>query len=133
MTAWIDHIVLNVTDIERSLAFYVDVLGLGPERVDEYRRGAVAFPSVRINDDSIIDLAEPKLWTVNADKVGATNLNHYCLSVDSSQWPALAKRLENAGVEFEAGPATLWGARGDATAYYLRDPDGNLLELRYYG
>ena len=47
----IDHIVLNVPDINRSLAFYMDVLGLEPERLDEFRRGAVRFPSVRISAD----------------------------------------------------------------------------------
>jgi len=39
-----DHIVLNVPDINRSLAFYMDVLGLEPERLDEFRRGEVRFP-----------------------------------------------------------------------------------------
>jgi catechol 2,3-dioxygenase-like lactoylglutathione lyase family enzyme len=39
-----DHIVLNVPDIDRALAFYVDVLGLEPERLDEFRRGEVRFP-----------------------------------------------------------------------------------------
>ena len=39
-----DHIVLNVPDINRSLAFYMDVLGLEPERLDQFRRGEVPFP-----------------------------------------------------------------------------------------
>ena len=44
-----DHIVLNVTDIEASLRFCCDVLGLKAERVDEFRAGKVGFPSVRIS------------------------------------------------------------------------------------
>ena len=44
-----DHIVLNVPDIDRSLAFYMDVLGLEPERLDKFRRGEAPFPSVRIS------------------------------------------------------------------------------------
>ena len=44
-----DHIVLRCSDVEVSLAFYCDELGLEPERVEEWRRGEVLFPSVRIN------------------------------------------------------------------------------------
>ena len=51
-----DHIVLNVPDINRSLAFYMDVLGLEPERLDQFRRGEVRFPSVRVSSDTVIDL-----------------------------------------------------------------------------
>ncbi len=52
----LDHIVLNVSDIDRSLKFYTEVLGLQPERLDEFKAGKVGFPSVRINGDTIIDL-----------------------------------------------------------------------------
>jgi catechol 2,3-dioxygenase-like lactoylglutathione lyase family enzyme len=52
-----DHIVLNVPDINRSLAFYMDVLRLEPERLDQFRRGEVRFPSVRISQDTVIDLS----------------------------------------------------------------------------
>ena len=45
----LDHIVLNVGDIEQSLKFYTEVLGLSGERVDEFKAGKVGFPSVRIN------------------------------------------------------------------------------------
>ena len=59
----LDHIVLNVADVERSLAFYRDVLNLPAERVEAWRRGELRFPSVRVNGGTIIDLvhapAEP--------------------------------------------------------------------------
>ena len=51
-----DHIVLNVPDIDRSLAFYIDVLGLEPERLEEFRQGKVPFPSVRVSAETVIDL-----------------------------------------------------------------------------
>src|SRR3546814_5233666 len=44
-----DHLVLNVSDVRRSLDFYVGTLGLTPERVDEWEAGTVLFPSVRID------------------------------------------------------------------------------------
>ena len=52
----LDHIVLRCADVERTLAWYTDVLGLTPVRLDEWRRGEAPFPSVRINDGTIIDL-----------------------------------------------------------------------------
>ena len=52
----LDHIVLNVADVERSLAFYEGVLGLPAERVEAWRRGELRFPSVRVNEATIIDL-----------------------------------------------------------------------------
>ncbi len=52
----LDHIVLNVGDIDRSLEFYIRVLGLGGERVQEFKQGKIGFPSVRINEHTIVDL-----------------------------------------------------------------------------
>lgn len=134
MNVDLDHIVLAVNDVEVSLAFYLDVLGLAPYRVADWRAGRVLFPSVRLNPSSLIDLFPPELWRGDA-ALGTTheNLNHYCLTIPSSEWPALLQRIEDAGVAFDAGPMTLHGARGDAEAYYLKDPDGIQLEVRHYG
>ena len=44
----------------------------------------------------------------------------------------VARRLAAAGVDIEMGPLMLSGARGDGTSIYVRDPDGNRVELRYY-
>ena len=51
-----DHIVLNVQDMPRVLDFYINVLGLQGERLEEFQQGKVPFPSVRINADTLIDL-----------------------------------------------------------------------------
>ena len=67
----IDHLVINVADVERSLTWYTEMLGLGTERVDEWRSGDVPFPSVRINATSIIDLME-------IERTGR-NVDHFCL------------------------------------------------------
>jgi extradiol dioxygenase family protein len=128
----LDHIVLNVRDVERALRFYMDVVGLAPERVDEYRAKAAPFPSVRINDDTLIDLMPPELWGGGEPGEPRTNVDHFCLAVDAPSWPALERRLAQAGVEYELGPITLWGAHGNGTAVYIRDSEGNRVELRYY-
>ena len=118
----IDHVVLNVADVERSLAFYCGELGLAPERVDEWRRGEILFPSVRVDADTIIDLLAVPRTGENAD--------HLCLVVEPLDLDAL-----KASGRFEVvdGPATRFGARGNGTSLYVKDPDGNTVELRYYG
>lgn len=130
----LDHIVLAVRDIDAMLGFYIDVVGLAPHRVDEYRGGAALFPCVRIHEGTLIDLLPPALWNFGEDAAGTHhNLNHFCLALETHEWEPLLARLAAAGVEIEAGPMTLSGARGDGTSVYVRDPDGNRVELRHYG
>jgi catechol 2,3-dioxygenase-like lactoylglutathione lyase family enzyme len=118
----LDHIVLDVADVERSLAFYCGELGLAPERVDEWRRGEILFPSVRVDATTIIDL-------LAAPRTG-DNVDHVCLVVEPVDLEAV-----KASGRFEVvdGPATRFGARGDGTSLYVKDPDGNTVELRHYG
>jgi catechol 2,3-dioxygenase-like lactoylglutathione lyase family enzyme len=118
----LDHIVLNVADVERSLAFYRDHLGLEPVRVDEWRRGEVPFPSVRVNEGTILDLLDTPRSGENAD--------HFCLVIDPVDLEAV-----KASGDFEVvdGPGRRFGARGEGTSLYVRDPDGNVVELRHYG
>jgi glyoxylase I family protein len=129
----LDHIVLAVRDMDAMLRFYIDVIGLAPHRVDEYRAGTALFPCARIHDSTLIDLLPPALWNTG-DEAARTfpNLNHFCLAMEPVEWEPMLARLASAGVEIEAGPMTLSGARGDGTSVYIRDPDGNRVELRYY-
>jgi cytokinin dehydrogenase len=124
----LDHIVLNVADVERSLEFYEGCLGLPAERVAQWRRGALPFPSVRINEATIIDLVR----TERGEAGPTTNLNHFCLVTDAADLNPVVERLSKAGIRIETGPAIRSGARGDGLSVYLRDPDQNLIEVRTY-
>ncbi|MFI5803748.1 VOC family protein [Streptomyces sp. NPDC051561] len=116
-----DHLVLNVTDVERSLAFYTGPLGLEPVRVEEWRAGKVPFPSVRITPSTIIDLfSRPR---------GESNVDHICLTVDPLDWQQV---IESGRFTVLDGPVPRFGARGDAQSLYIQDPDGNTVELRWY-
>ena len=117
----LDHVVLNVADVERSIAWYRDELGLEPVRVDEWRRGEVLFPSLRVDEGTIIDL-------LHADRTGQ-NVDHVCLVIEPVDLEAI-----KASGRFDVvdGPDRRFGARGDGTSLYVRDPDGNLVELRHY-
>jgi len=122
----LDHIVLRVADVERALAWYQGRLGLAGERVDEWRRGEVPFPSVRIDARTIIDL-------LSGAPTG-TNVDHLCFVVDAADEPDL-DTLAGSG-EFDVvgdGPIDgLFGAQGYARSLYVRDPDGTVVELRSY-
>lgn len=122
----LDHIVLRSADIERSLAFYCDVLGLAPERVDQWRRGEAPFPSVRVNAATVIDIFEAERTGVNVD--------HLCLTVEPTDFDAMVAAMNDAGdLPVLQGPVPRWGAQGVATSVYIADPDGNVVELRHYG
>ena len=133
MQCLMDHIVLNVEDDEKMIAFYSNVLKLVPERLEEYRAGEVPFPSVRLNSDTIIDLFPKKMWQKSGRAgQGHDNLNHFCFALSKGMWENLSERLEANNVDIEDGPAPRWGAHGTGTSIYFRDPEGNLIEARYY-
>jgi catechol 2,3-dioxygenase-like lactoylglutathione lyase family enzyme len=129
----LDHIVLNVGDVERSLSFYTEVLGLKGERVEEFKSGKVGFPSVRINDGTIIDL-----FPVNdgvprpGGAKNSGNLNHFCLVVGAADFAGIVEYLAANKIAVREGPVSRWGARGRATSVYFLDPDGNEVEIRAY-
>jgi catechol 2,3-dioxygenase-like lactoylglutathione lyase family enzyme len=118
----LDHIVLNVADVERSLSWYMEQLGLEGVRVEEWRRGEVLFPSLRLDATTIIDLLQ-------VERTGQ-NVDHVCLVVEPVDLDALAA---SGRFDVVAGPSRLFGARGEGVGLYVRDPDGNVIELRHYG
>ncbi|MGW1075550.1 VOC family protein [Streptomyces sp. NPDC002537] len=116
-----DHLVLNVSDVERALAFYCGPLGLEPVRVDEWRAGEVPFPSVRVSPTTIIDLVDRAR--------GESNVDHICLVVEPLDWQSVIDAGTFGKIR---GPVTNFGARGNAESVYVADPDGNTVELRWY-
>jgi catechol 2,3-dioxygenase-like lactoylglutathione lyase family enzyme len=117
----LDHVVLTVADVERSLQWYTSELGLAGARVDEWRRGEVPFPSIRVDATTIIDL-------LAGDRTGQ-NVDHLCFVVERVDLDAVAR---SGRFDVVAGPGMRFGARGDGVALYVRDPDGNMIELRHY-
>jgi catechol 2,3-dioxygenase-like lactoylglutathione lyase family enzyme len=117
----LDHIVLIVADVQRSLDWYLDLVGLEPVRVDLWRERQAPFPSVRVDDGTIIDL-------VRGDSAG-TNMDHLCLVVDRADVDAIVADGRFTVVD---GPGSRYGARGDGWSVYVHDPDGNTVEFRSY-
>jgi len=135
----IDHVVLWVRDQKSALAFYVDLLGLSPERVEEFQAGEVSFPSVRLTANTIIDLMDRakvpdvREFTGGPEDSGGTPVNHVCFSMSGNDYAALMSRLKDHGVGTKSGGAGAFGAQGAASeSVYFCDPDGNVLEIRHY-
>jgi catechol 2,3-dioxygenase-like lactoylglutathione lyase family enzyme len=127
-----DHIVLNVEDMEAVLNFYINVLGLEGERLEDFRKGKVGFPSIRISADTVIDLfpaKEPKPITLGPYR---SDLNHFCLVIDKEDMQKFIEHLKINGVVIEQGPGQNWGAKGTGISIYFRDPEKRQIEVRYY-
>lgn len=116
-----DHLVLVSTDPERLVTWYHENLGAEPERLEEWRRGEVPFVSLRVSPTFLIDIAR-------AERTG-TNVDHFALTVEEVDLDTL---VASGTVQVEMGPVDLYGARGVGRGLYLRDPDGNRVELRTY-
>jgi glyoxylase I family protein len=138
MDACIDHIVMWVKDPADSLRFYEDVIGLAGVRVEEFKAGKAPFPSVRVSPDSIIDLmalaSGPGTERLTkAPGSAAHPVNHLCLALSKAEYGALLGRLEAESVDTQSRMTDTFGARGLAPeAFYFKDPDGNVIEARYY-
>ena len=117
----IDHLVLTVADIERSCRFYCDVMGMRRVMFGE-NRTALHFGESKIN-------LHPIGWDyylkANNPTTGSADL---CFIVDEDVC-TLKISLKALGVEVIEGPIARTGASGDLLSIYMRDPDGNLIEL----
>jgi catechol 2,3-dioxygenase-like lactoylglutathione lyase family enzyme len=120
----IDHLVLTVEDIDRTIAFYVGVLGMTETTFGSGRKALTFGPSKLNLHESGREL-EPKALTPTP---GSADL---CLIVDQPIDRVVAE-LTSAGVPIEEGPVGRTGAQGPIVSVYVRDPDGNLIELSHY-
>jgi len=120
----IDHVVLTVADVERTVAFYERVLGMKAITFAGGRR-ALAFGQCKINLHEAGREFEPKAL---APTPGSGDL---CL-VTSEPLNDLVAHLEACDVPVEEGPVARTGALGTIRSVYLRDPDGNLIEISNY-
>jgi catechol 2,3-dioxygenase-like lactoylglutathione lyase family enzyme len=137
-TTRLDHVVLWVRDPVAAADFYEKAVGLEPLRVTEFAAGKTAFPSVRLNEETIFDLAplalaeHMNMLPGAADSAGHP-VNHVCLSLGQHEFDALRVRLEERAVPVSDFSYDAFGARGKARrSFYFRDPDGNVFEARHY-
>jgi catechol 2,3-dioxygenase-like lactoylglutathione lyase family enzyme len=124
----IDHIVLRVVNLERSLAFYLDGLGCTLEKVQD----DVGLTQLRAGA-SLIDLVPltGKLGRQGGAAPGkeGRNVDHFALDVAPFDEPAIRAYLEAHGIE-TGKFGRRYGAKGFGPSIYITDPDGNVVELK---
>jgi len=121
--AELDHVVLRCRDQEQMLDFYTRVLGLTEER----RLEAIGLIQLRAGR-SLIDLVPG----TPAGLEGA-NVDHFCLAIAPIQMDEVVRYLHERGVETVGDPTIRYGASGYGLSVYLRDPEGNVVELKVPG
>lgn len=119
----IDHLVITTSDLKACLHFYVDVLGM--ELDESGGRYAVKFGDSKFN---IHTRKAEFLPAAENPTYGSLDL---CLEVENLD--EAEREIREAGYPIELGPVVRHGARGEMQSIYLRDPDGNLVELCCYG
>ncbi len=121
----LDHLVLTVADLWDSIRFYRDALGMTPVSflgADGTDRWALSFGAQKINLHQKGQEFEPK---ARAATPGSADL---CFLSDTPLEVWLAHFADH-DVTIEAGPVRRTGAAGPIVSLYVRDPDGNLIEL----
>lgn len=121
----IDHIILNVNNIDESVAFYIDVMGFTSEGQDG------PFTVMRVSSDFTLQLAP---W-------GTKGNEHYAFALSKPDFDACFERIKEGNIPYgdsfhsvgnNSGPGNETGARGPAPTLYFFDPNHHLLEIRTY-
>uniref|UniRef100_UPI003B52BEE7 VOC family protein n=1 Tax=Roseovarius indicus TaxID=540747 RepID=UPI003B52BEE7 len=121
----LDHLVLTVRDMSRTCDFYREVLGMEVSTfkpADGSERFALQFGSQKINLHKAGAEFEPK---ADLPQPGSADLC-FLSETPVADWVA---HLEGRGVELIDGPVRRTGATGPLLSIYIRDPDGNLIEI----
>ena len=125
----LDHLVLTVMDINRTVGFYCEVLGMEREdfaAADGTTRVSLRFGNQKINLHEVGSEFEPKAFMATSGSADLCFLTKASLQ----SWQ---DKLENLGIKIEQGPVARTGATGPLTSIYIRDPDRNLIEVSVRG
>ncbi len=119
-----DHLVLTVSNVEATVAFYATALGMEPVSFGAGRQ-ALAFGQQKIN---LHPADAPLMPHATRPTPGSADL---CL-ITCTPIPEVMAHLKGLGLAIEKGPVLRTGAVGPITSVYVRDPDGNLIEVSTY-
>jgi catechol 2,3-dioxygenase-like lactoylglutathione lyase family enzyme len=127
----LDHIVINVSDVARTAAWYQKILGMEIKVFDpghgKAKRTSLVFGDQKINVRPR-DADKVEWFTADHEMAGSDDL---CFLTSSTPGEVVAHLKAN-GVAIEAGPTRKQGARGTLQSVYCRDPDGSLIEISSY-
>jgi catechol 2,3-dioxygenase-like lactoylglutathione lyase family enzyme len=123
--ALLDHSIIPVRDVEASVRFYVEILGLEADGQDG------PFSVVRVNSETLLLLAP---W-------GTDGGQHLAFAMSPEEFDAAFTRIKEADIPYGdsfhdvgnmQGPGNEFGARGMGPAVYVLDPNQHLIEIRHY-
>ncbi len=120
----LDHLVLTVRDVEATCRFYERVLGM---RRESFEGGWLALHYGR-QKSNLHPYPSPVEIVAQDPRPGAADL---CFIAEMPLTEVIA-HLKACGIEIEMGPVKRTGAEGSMTSVYIRDPDGNLIEVSNY-
>ncbi|MDP6692196.1 MAG: VOC family protein [Alphaproteobacteria bacterium] len=123
----LDHVVLRIVDLDRSLAFYCDVLGCHMDR----RRDDLGLYHLRAGSSQVdlVTLDGQLGQKHGAPRSEGPNMDHFCLRIEPFNGPELIAYLRGHGLE-PSEIAQRFGAEGEGPSLYVSDPDGNVVELK---
>ena len=123
----LDHLVIRCADLALMQNFYGEVLGCKLERVlDEqglyqYRAGAALI--------DLVDIEKP-IGKGQAPDPDRRNMAHFCLRIEDGAWGDIIAHFRENGIDIDDAPSRRYGADGQGQSIYLRDPEGNEVELK---
>ena len=127
--AGIDHIVLRTTKLQAMLEFYTGILGCKVERKTSPEIGLTQLRAGNaLIDIVVVDSQLGKLGGAAPSQTG-NNLDHFCLQLESISEEEMIAHLESNGVEVGEFDER-YGAQGFGESVYVKDPEGNVVELR---
>ena len=127
----LDHLVVNVTDAERSAVWYERVLGMKRNDFDpghgRAKRISMSFGNQKINLRPVA--TDKQEWfTADHEAAGSDDL---CFLTNATP-QRVVDHLKSCDIAIEEGPVEKQGARGKLISVYCRDPDGSLIEISSY-
>ncbi len=124
----IDHVVLRITDLDKMLHFYCQVLGCSVERNQE-EIGLIQLRAGRALIDLV--LVEGRLGRLGgaAPTAQGRNMDHFCLRLERFDERQLTDYLRKQGVKV-GDVGMRYGAQGEGLSVYVTDPEGNVVELK---
>lgn len=125
----IDHVNIRIPEdgVDRAVAFYQDVLGFAPEKMDKYRVGDRTSFAFRLGDTAMLHVRP----VTDFEPPGQHNYDHFCIIVDESI-EDVKSRLQEHDVVIDR-ESTPWGSTGRAPAVYITDPFGYRIEIKESG
>lgn len=124
----IDHVVLLVNDMDRATAFYTDVIGCSIDNdLPQYGMRQLRAGAALID---LVDISSEKGAWARPEVAGGRNVDHVALGLGPADPEIVRRHLAENGVDIiEEGDRV--GALGDTLSFYIRDPDGNQIELSF--